>query len=151
MNRRPVSLADPDYRKMLFGFSTRFGTPPRSFSLWTVIETGDDGIYRSVYPDDGMSTDAANHRERKTSGSPHLDRCCEIYGPLARIRSTRPLSVSVRPHESQSRRKRVSLQQPQAAEDNVDGSVRPAHSNGSGTPGIAFIALQCGDHSCTGW
>jgi hypothetical protein len=28
MNRRPVSLADPDYRKMLFGFSTRFGTPP---------------------------------------------------------------------------------------------------------------------------
>src|SRR5215475_10509640 len=29
MNRRPVSLADPDYRKMLFGFSTRFGTPPR--------------------------------------------------------------------------------------------------------------------------
>jgi hypothetical protein len=30
MNRRPVSLADPDYRKMLFGFSTRFGTPPKS-------------------------------------------------------------------------------------------------------------------------
>src|SRR5262245_25191743 len=27
MNRRPVSLADPDYRKMLFGFSTRFETP----------------------------------------------------------------------------------------------------------------------------
>src|SRR5262245_11362979 len=36
MNRRPVSLADPDYRKMLFGFSTRFGTPPENIRSYTV-------------------------------------------------------------------------------------------------------------------
>jgi hypothetical protein len=30
-----------------------------------------------------MSTDAANHGERKTSGSPDLDRCHVIYGPGA--------------------------------------------------------------------
>src|SRR4029453_6506672 len=34
-----------------------------------------------------MSTDAANHGERKTSGSPDLDRCHVIYGPGA-VRQT---------------------------------------------------------------
>ena len=32
-----------------------------------------------------MRTDAANRRERKTSGPPHLDRCSALYGPGAKI------------------------------------------------------------------
>ena len=54
-----------------------------SFRSLDVIETGNVGIYRSVYPDDGMSNDAANRREHKTSGCPHPDRCSAIHGPGA--------------------------------------------------------------------
>ena len=58
--------------------------PPGSsgLALWTLSKRK-VGVYRSVYPKDGMSIDATNRMESKTSGSAHPHRYSEIYGPGA--------------------------------------------------------------------